>query len=207
MTLTEFMSGIALGGTVGIIAGYIAVMRQRKIDAMYKLDMFRQKRRTILRHVVYQTGAINAIVLKIHNGGSKLEESHEWYSSVIDEAPTAEAFSSRRVWQNVVVDDQYRDMIREVRSKDRKFLFVDEMSQSFLRRTYKRLGINGSLVMQVHEDENFFYYCSFALRDMDKLVDDEAEVNTFENARLALMRLYQEYHAYDILRLDWGSPI
>ena len=200
------MLATLVGLGVGAAVGNILVRAERRKDNLYKLSIFRDTRNAILKKVTFETGAANAMVLKIHNGGSKLIETEDWYSSVVDEAPTVAGLSAIGVWQNIIVDTQYRDMVRTVRQKGRYYLDVEAMPQSFLKRNYARTGIKGSLVMQVYQDDHFFYYCSFAVRDFDKMVDDLGEINRYEIARLSLMRLYEKYHQFDILRMDWSLP-
>jgi len=194
-----------VGFGVGVLFGCAFILNERRKDKLYKLDVFHRERQAILNDVVYRTGAINAIVLKIHNSGSRLDEAKKWYSSVVAEAPTTQLVSAAKVWQNIDVDSQYKEIIRKVRREGKVFIDAEAMPQSFLKRTYIRMGVHGSLVMKVYEDEHFFYYCSFAVRNYDDLLDNIPDFNSYEVARISLMRLYEKYHEYDVLRMDWNA--
>lgn len=203
MEILMLITGIAIGGVLAGGTVFFLVYRRDTKTKLYQLDVFRDKRKAILQRTAWETGAVNCLVLKIHNGGSKLIEESPWYSSVVEEAPMFADVSAADTWQNIEVDEQYRDLIRKVRNKGKWYLSVDEMPQSFLKRTYERMGIKGSIVMKLYQDEYFFYYVSFPTRNLSETLTNSAEYNQFELTQISLMRLYEKYHRLDVLPMDW----
>lgn len=200
------MIGLAAGSGVGLAIGAYVAYRANQNHQLERLQVFRDRRTAILRDVVYKTGSVNALVLKIHNGGSKLTEGTPWYSSVVAEAPTFADVSAIDVWQNKDVDSEYKELIRIVRRNKVHWLVTDGMADSFLKRTYKRMGVVGSIVMEVYQDENFYYYVSFPARDDYDLMLKGSELNKYEVAQIHLARLYKKYHDLGVLEIDWLFP-
>lgn len=200
------MIGVAAGLSAGTLIGYYFVSKSHEDQRLERLATFRDRRKIILRDIVYKTGAVNALILKIHNGGSELTEGTPWYSSVIDEAPTFSDVSAIDSWQNRAVDKPYRDLIRTIKENKMHWVLVESMPDSFLKRTYQRMGIIGSLVVNIYTDDHFFYYASFPVRENFESLTDSAELNKYEVCQTHLRRLYEKYHNLGVLEMDWTFP-
>lgn len=208
MTLiSEFMIGLTAGVGVGAGLGFYLVRRTRTDQRVERLEHFRYKRDDILRDIVFKTGSVNALVLKIHNGGSALTEGTPWYSSVVAEAPTFADVSAIDFWQNKAVDEQYKGMIRELRKSKMTWLHIDgpKIGPS-LQRVYSRMGIIGTLVVEIYQDDHYYYYASFPVRDEFQKLMDDGEINKYEVGQTHLMRLYKKYHNLGVLEMDWLFP-
>lgn len=208
MTLiNEFMIGLAAGVSVGAGLGFYFVQRSRTDQRFERLENFRYKRDTILKDIVFRTGSVNALILKIHNGGSKLTEGTPWYSSVVAEAPTFYDVSAIEFWQNKSVDEQYKGMIRQLQKDKMIWMHIDGPKIGpTLQRVYSRMAIIGTLVVELYRDDHYYYYASFPVReDFEKLLEN-GEINKYEVGQTHLKRLYHKYHNLGVLEMDWLFP-
>ena len=196
------MVGITVGIVVGGGVGYAMVKRTYDDNRHQNLELLKATRMPILEKAVFRTSCANAVLLKIHNGGGKLIEGQNWYSSVIAEAPERSSVSAIEAWQNIDVEDDYKDLIRELQRTKRKYLDVDSMKESFLKRNYIRMGIKGSLVMEVYRNDYAYYYISYPVRDSFDVLKNTAEFNELELTTIRLMKKYRKYDSLGVLELE-----
>ena len=198
------MIGLAAGGGLGLAIGTFIAYRTKQDLQSERLDVFTDKRDDILRDVVYKTGSVNAIVLVIHNGGSKLTEGKNWYSSVVAEAPAFESVSAIDFWQNKPVDKKYKGMIRELRDTKMNWVHTDgpKIGEQLLR-LYSRMSIVGSIVVELYADEYLYYYASFPVADNYEELLKNAVINEYELAQTHLARLHSKADKDGVLRMDW----
>jgi len=198
----EIMIGASAGLIVGITAGYMIVARNTKDSRLEKLSLLQETRKPILRNAVTKTTCANALLLKIHNGGGKLIEGQNWYSSVIDEAPERDIVSAKENWQNVEVDEEYKILIRKLRINKKLFIKTDDMRESFLKRNYIRMGIIGSIIMEVFTNEYAYYYVSYPVRHDLHQLSDSSEFNILELSTIALQKKYRKFNSFEVLELE-----
>lgn len=202
MDYYEIMIGFAIGGTVGAGVGYFLVKASNVDQREERLQTLKELRKVVLDNARKDTTCANALLLKIHNGGGKLIEGENWYSSVLDESPERNSVSAKSSWQNMVVDDAYKLLIKEIRTNKKTFLETEKMPPSFLRRTYERMGIIGSIVMEVYSSEYAYYYVSYPVREnLDKAIAS-GDFNILEIATFQLQKKYRKYDAYGVLELE-----
>jgi len=208
-TALFIMIGVVISTTITLITNFRREQkRQRALynDRLHQLQVFYKRRRDILRKAVFQSAAVNGLILKIHNDGSKLTESKTWYSSVVIEWPTNIKVSAIDSWQNIPVDESYRKLIRELQHQSCVFVDIEEYHGQLLYRTYKALDVKGSIVMSLYSDERYFYYLSFPVRDSVESLTDYSEFHIYQMAQIHLQRLYERHHKLNTLELDWYFP-
>lgn len=196
------MIGLVVGGTLGAGIGFYLVRSATADQREERLETLGELRQVILDNVRQETTCANALLLKIHNGGGKLIPGQNWYSSVLAESPERNSVSAIRMWQNVSVDEDYKDLIDEIRKRKTVFLNTDSMAQSFLKRTYERMGIKGSIVMAVYSSEYAYYYMSFPIRENLTKAMESGDYNRLEIAAFKLQKLYRKYDKYEVLELE-----
>lgn len=196
------MLGLAIGGTVGAGIGYYLVRASNFDQREERLQTLKAFRAVELEGARRDTTCANAILLKIHNGGGKLIEGENWYSSVLSESPERNSVSAIKTWQNIAVDEDYKELISKIRRNKRTFLETESMPQSFLKRTYKRMGIIGSIVMEVYSSEYAYYYISFPVRENMEKATESGDFNRLEIAAINLQKMYRKYDKYEVLELE-----
>lgn len=200
--ITQIMIAVGAGFAVGIGAGWVSIRRLKADNRLDHLETLKETRHALLVAAVHGTTCANAVLLKIHNCGGKLEEGQEWYSSCIDEAPERSLVSVVNTWQNISVDEEYKTLIRKIQKHNRTFIKTEEMKESFLKRNYERMGIIGSVVMEVYRDDFAYYYISYPVRENLYLIQDSGQFNILEITTVKLSKKYRKYSELDVTSLE-----
>lgn len=197
--------GFGVGGSLGfwLVKGWKQNFYQREeIHLLAHLSSLQDTRQLLLDDVVENTNCANALVLKISNCGGLLAEGEHWFSSVVAESPERKKVSAIKDWQNRKVQEDYKALIRRVRSQGWDFIKTDEMPFGDLRRTYEAMGVVGSAVMFLFADDYFFYYMSFPVREHWLEFMDSPNQNKIRNTVLAMQRKYEKYSELGVLKYD-----
>lgn len=202
MNYYEIMLGLAIGGAIGAGVGFYWVRASSIDQREERLNTLKVLRMVILESARKDTTCANALLLKIHNGGGKLVEGENWYSSVLAEAPERNSVSAAKTWQNVSVDDEYKQLIKRIRKDKKVFLETEKMPYSFLKRNYERMGIIGSIKMEIYSSEYAYYYVSFPVRENLAKAIDSGDYNVLEIAAFELQKKYRKYDSYGVLELE-----
>lgn len=198
----ELMLGVGIGIGIGGIGGFMAVYSQRKDHRIELMKNFVEARQFLLDRVVEETNCANALVLKIHNGGGKLDEGQDWYSSVVAESPERRRVSIIDDWQNIPVQESYKAIIREIRDRKVNYLYTHLMPAGDLRTAYEAMGIIGSVVMEMYSDDYYYYYMSFPVRENWDQFTLSVDQHFVKSTVIQMQRKYEKYSAFDILKFD-----
>lgn len=210
MTLyNDIMIGLTVGFGVGSSIGLYLMKQRSQLHAIREnnhllahLNSLSDTRQFILDEVVESTNCANALVLRIHNGGSKLSDGKDWYSSVVAESPERKKVSAIKDWQYKVVQDDYKSLIKRVRSKGLDYVTTETMPHGDLRTAYEAMGIIGSAVYFLYADDYYFYYMSFPVRENWIAWNDSPDQHNIKNAVLRMKRKYQKYSELGVLKFD-----
>lgn len=123
----------------------------------------------ILDNIIYTTNTDRALVVKIHNGGSKMYAGTDKYASVLYESLSESLHPIKNDWQKFPVDRDYMMMI-DTLIKDGVALFdIETMKESTLSRAYKSEGVKSVAFFKIRETDFGFYFASFAsLKSQDE---------------------------------------
>ena len=127
----------------------------------------------VLNLLIFQTKANEALILRSHNGGGIPVVGKALYSTIEYEAVAGGVRPVKNEWKKQKLDTHYISMLSElVNSKD---LFIqihtDNLPEdSILRDVYTTRGVQFSLLTEIYDDENGYYYLSIPFRE-DKKVD------------------------------------
>ena len=198
----EMIIGIAIGAGAGAVSTYFADKRRDKIHKLNLLRSFRDTRKMLLLRAVDETNCANALILRIHNGGGKLSDGKNWYSSVVAEAPERRQVSAFASWQNVIVQDSYKELIRSVREKKTEYLYTDKMPAGDLRTAYEAFGVIGSVVIELYSDEYHYYYMSFPVREHWDDFTLSADQHMIKSTAHQMQEKYETFGALGVLKYD-----
>lgn len=198
----EIMIGIAVGLSIGVSGGIFFVKNKEMDMRLEMLKTLKETRRMLLTRAVETTNCANAMVLRISNCGGKLEEGEEWFSSVVAESPEKMGVSAKNDWQNISVQDSYKELIRSVRQQKVVHIHTHTMQAGDLKTAYEAMGVIGSVVMELYSDDMYYYYMSFPVRvrwDEFTLSDDWYKV---KKIHLQMQRKYKTCGVFGILEYD-----
>jgi len=142
---------------------------------------------SLLTKIVSETPVDRAVVIKLHNGGSKLQTGITKYITVINERHNGNVMEVYRDFQHYPIDANYMLMIH--RLVQDKLIIVDtkKMPEGLLKRRYNLDGIKSSIIFYIRETDGGLYYGSFSSTStLEEITTDQAFArieNTIEKLR------------------------
>lgn len=146
----------------------------------------------LLGWIVSETPADRAIIIKLHNGGSKLQTGMTKYISVINERHNKNVMEVAKDFQHYPIDANYMQMIHKLLSEKIIVANVDSMPEGMLKRRYRLDGLKCAIIFYLRETDGGLYYGSFASTyTLEEITTDE-NFARIENTIQKIRHLFRE---------------
>lgn len=172
---------------VGIIA-YNIVKKSKDESRLSLVSKIEVECDNILDSAVYRTQTDRALIIKIHNGGSKMYVGVSKYASITQESHNDKLPSIKKDFQKFKVDKDDMGMIHTLISDGLVILETSRMPPSMLKRRHELDGVKSSIIYKIRETEFGFYYGSFSSTiEYNEFIGSheysilEAEINKLRN--------------------------
>jgi len=142
--------------------------------------------------IINDTLVDRALIIKVHNGGSKLFVGVSKYISIIEEAHSSKILPVISDFQKFPIDREYMEMIRRLLEDSIYVVNVSTMKESTLKRVYIKDGLKSSILYPLIGSELGFYFVSFSSTSNDFEVLDSSEFSTIEIELNKIKLLYKK---------------
>lgn len=122
------------------------------------------------------------------NGGSLLQPSEPWYSTIVYEAASDELGPKADGWIAQPIDGGYRQLMHEAFQLQCNTFHRDELPRSILRSLYDRDGVESAAMAVISHTPGKIFYL---LIEFVERVDDETLPNVEESVRDAVVKFRQ----------------
>lgn len=206
---------VSLGGIAGITLLLKELFRLYKQSEKNSFNSITKSTFEIykqLNRIVQKTGAAKVVILRLHNGGDKLQVGKSLYSSVTHEVTTDSLPPTADLWTKQRVDEGYIKKFMEMMGTDHRSIDIHTkaLPNGLLKEVYKANRIARAMALHVYtfhprpfkffssdksENQGKMWYMVAMWKD-DKEMSEE-EHYYVRGCRNQIREIFKEQYKYD----------